>query len=330
MARIVSGIKPTGTPHLGNYLGMIKPSLDIALHHDAHYFVADYHALNAGPDPKVLRRHTYEVAATFLALGLDPARSALYRQSDVPEISVLGTVLATVTPKGLLNRAHAYKAAVDGNRASGRSDDAGINMGLFTYPLLMAADVLGPQAQLVPVGHDQRQHLEITRDIATAFNARHPGALTVPDAVVDQRTMTVIGTDGRKMSKSYGNVIPILAPLGDIERAVMSIVTDSRPAADPKDPDQDLVYQLFALVAPPEETAALRARYVAGGLRYVDVKCDLARALDDVFSGPRKRFADLMAEPDHIEEILAAGAERVRPLVADTLASVHAATGVGR
>jgi tryptophanyl-tRNA synthetase len=330
MARIISGIKPTGTPHLGNYLGMIRPALDLAVHHDAHYFVADYHALNLGPDPSELRRRTHEVAATFLALGLDPARTALYRQSDVPEICALATILGAVTPKGLLNRAHAYKAAVDGNRAAGRSDDAGVNMGLFSYPLLMAADVLGPRAEMVPVGSDQSQHLEIARDIAAAVNARHPGLLTVPDAVVDDRTMTVVGTDGRKMSKSYGNVIPILAPVDELERAVMSIVTDSRPAAEPKDPDGDLVFRLFSLLAPAQETAALRARYLAGGLRYVDAKRGLLRVLDVTFRRPRERFAALMAEPGRIEASLAAGAQRVRPLAAHTLAAVHAAAGLGR
>ena len=207
----VTGIKPSGTPHLGNYLGMIRPALALVERTEAVYFVADYHAMTTTRDPVVLRTQSREVAATWLALGFDADRSVLYRQSDLPEVCELTWILSCVTPKGLLNRAHAYKAAVQDNVGAGRDDDAGVSMGLFDYPLLMAADILIHRADLVPVGLDQQQHVEITRDIAHAFNAQYGEVFVVPEALIDERVMTITGIDGRKMSKSYDNVVPILA-----------------------------------------------------------------------------------------------------------------------
>lgn len=328
MARIVTGIKPTGAPHLGNYLGMIEPALLLASEHDAYYFIADYHALNTGPDPDALRRRSFEVAATFLALGLDPDRSTLYRQSQTPAIFELAQILAAVTPKGLLNRAHAYKAAVADNRGREEDDDVGVNMGLYTYPLLMAADILGPAGDRVPVGADQKQHLEITRDIAETFNARYGPTLTAPDPVIDERVMTVPGTDGRKMSKTYGNTVPIFGDPDTIRAAVMGIVTDSRAVEDRKDPQQDVTFRLFELVGDPAAVAQLRNRYLTGGLRYVDAKTELTDRLIQRFEPARAQYEYLLANPAEVEEVLAAGAQRARQRTDETLAEVKSAVGV--
>jgi tryptophanyl-tRNA synthetase len=330
MSKIVTGIKPTGTPHLGNFFGMIRPALHLATEHDAYYFVADLHALNTAPHPDALRRNTIEAAAIFLALGLDPERSVLYRQSDVPEVCELAQLLAAVTPKGLLNRAHAYKAATSANRERGLDTDDGVNMGLYGYPLLMAADILALGADLVPVGRDQRQHLEITRDIAVAFNAAYEPIFGLPEAVVDDSAEVVPGVDGRKMSKSNDNTIPILAEPEAVRRAVMSIVTDARPIDEPKDPDGDVIFQLFQLVAADDEVEALAARYRAGGLRYADAKRLLAEALIDRFAEPRVAYRNLVEEPAAVDAVLVSGAEVVRTLAAQTLARVHSVVGMSR
>ena len=328
MARIVTGIKPTGPPHLGNYLGMIRPALDLAAQHDGYYFIADYHALNTAPDPDELHRRSIVTAATLLALGLDPSRTALYRQSDVPEVFELTALLATVTPKGLLNRAHAYKAAVADNEHVGRHVDHGVNMGLFTYPLLMAADILAPGGELVPVGRDQNQHLDITRDVATAFNARVGPVLTLPDAYIQERNHTVLGTDARKMSKGYGNTIPVLASPDVLRKAVMGIVTDSSPVEAVKDPDRDVVFQLFRLVASYDEVEQLRQRYLAGGLGYGEAKQLLLDVLVETFAPARARFADIFDAPDDIARILRDGARQTRQLATLTLERARDAIGI--
>ena len=328
MARIVTGIKPTGVPHLGNYLGMIRPALELATRHDAYYFVADYHALNTAPEPDEVHRLSLVAAATMLALGLDPARTALYRQSDVPEVFELATLLATATPKGLFNRAHAYKAAVEANERRGQSPDSGVNMGLFTYPLLMAADILTPSAELVPTGRDQRQHLDIARDVATSFNARLGPVLTVPQGHSDAQVHTVVGTDGRKMSKSYRNTIPVLASPDDLRKAVMSIVTDSRPVEAVKDPEQDTVFGLFELLAPPHEVERLREGYLAGGLGYGKAKHALFEILVETFAEARERFVELMAAPDEVGRILDHGAQQVRQHARRTLEQARDAIGI--
>lgn len=330
MTTIVTGMKPTGTPHLGNHLGMIEPTVRLAADQDAYVFVADLHALNTNPDPAALRRHVHEGAATFLALGLDPQRSVLYRQSDVPEVSELAQLLAAVTPKGLLNRAHAYKAAVAANRDRGLDRDAGVNVGLYGYPLLMTADVLALGADQVPVGGDQQQHLEIARDIAGAFNATYGPTFTLPEAVVDDRVQLVPGTDGRKMSKSNGNTIPVLDDPQEVHRAVMRIVTDTRPVEEPKDADQDVIFRLYRLVADPAATADLATRYREGGLRYVDAKRALATALIDGFSGARAVYRELLDDPATLEATLAAGAERASTLAAHHLDAVREVVGLGR
>jgi len=328
MAIALTGIKPTGTPHLGNYLGMIRPALALAVDHDAYYFVADAHALNTTPEPAEVGQFTQQAAATLLALGLNPERSVLYRQSDVLEVFQLSSILACVTPKGLLNRAHAYKAAVDANVAGGRDPDAGVNMGLYTYPVLMAADILCLAAQRVPVGLDQRQHLEIARDIAQGFNRRYGEVLTVPEAAIVPRVATIPGLDGRKMSKSYGNTIPIFGGPDDLRRAVQRIVTDSRPPHEPRDPDSDLIFQLFQHVAPAPDVDVMRRRLREGGLGYAAAKRRLFEALEATFGDARRRYVELVEDPAEISRILTYGGARVRLRAARVLATVRDAVGL--
>lgn len=325
----VTGIKPTGTPHLGNYLGLIQPALKLAETYDAYYFIADFHALTTVSDGRELRDLSYEVAATWLALGLDPEQTTLYRQSDVPQVTELTWILFCSTAKGLLNRAHAYKAAVDDNLEAGRDPDAGIHMGLFNYPVLMAADILYPGADIVPVGADQRQHLEITDDIAEAFNATYGPVLKVPDALIDERVMTIPGLDGRKMSKSYNNVIPILGSSASLRKAVMRIKTDSRPPEEPKDPETDSIFALFRLVAPPDLVESMRNRYLAGGMGYGQAKQELFEVLDDIFHEPRQRFEELYADRSYLDEILDAGRKRVEQRGDEILSRVREAVGAG-
>ena len=329
MKLAVTGIKPTGTPHLGNYLGMIRPALELVGEHEAFYFIADYHALTSLTDGEQVRTLSYEVAATWLALGLDPARAALYRQSDVPEVCELAWILSCVTPKGLLNRAHAYKAAAEDNRRRERDPDAGVNAGLYSYPILMAADILFPGAEAVPVGLDQKQHLEIADDIASAFNGIYGPILTIPEPIIDPRVMIIPGLDGRKMSKSYGNVIPILAAPDVLRKAVMRIRTDSRRPDEPKDPETDLIYQLYRQVAPESAVASMHARYQRGGLGYGQAKEELFTALDELFRTPRERYREILADRPAIDAILTAGAAKARARGASILARVREAVGAG-
>jgi tryptophanyl-tRNA synthetase len=328
MAISLTGIRPTGTPHLGNYLGMFCPALELARDHEALCFIADLHALIDVRDPDALRARTRELAAAWLALGLDPATASVYRQSDVPETTEAMWLLATVTTKGLLNRAHAYKAAVAANRSGGRDADAGVTVGLYGYPLLMAADILAPCADVVPVGRDQGQHVEIARELARAFNGAYGDVLRLPTAAVDPAVMTVPGLDGRKMSKSYGNAIAVFADPDELRRCVMRIVTDSRPPEEPKDPDDDTIFGLYREFADAGDVRAMRARYRAGGLGYGEAKEALFEALDARLRGPRARFAELMADPGELERVLAAGAQRARALVSVTVARMRAAVGI--
>jgi tryptophanyl-tRNA synthetase len=312
---LVSGIQPSGTLHLGNYVGMMRPALELARRYDAYYFIADYHALTTVQDGGRLRDLTYEVAATWLALGLDPDRVTLYRQSDVPEVCELAWILFSVTPKGLLNRAHAYKAAVDENRTRGLDPDSGVDMGLYTYPVLMTADILfaaNDAVPLVPVGRDQKQHVEMADDIAGAFNAIYGPLLPRPEALIDERVMTIPGLDGRKMSKSYNNVVPILASPLEIRKAVRRIKTDSRRPEEPKDPEDDLIFQLFRHVAPQEAVHTMQERYRAGGIGYGEAKEELITALDRTFRDARDHYQQLVGDRGAIDRVLAWGAEDVR------------------
>jgi tryptophanyl-tRNA synthetase len=326
MPRTITGIKPTGRPHLGNYLGMMQPALELARSGEALFFVADYHALTIPPAEQV-RERVLDLAATLIAFGLDTERNVLYRQSDLPELCELTWILGCTCPKGLLNRAHAYKAAVADNEAHGRAADQGIGAGLFSYPVLMAADILAHRAEAVPVGRDQRQHVEIARDVAESFNRIYGPVLVVPEAVVDERVMTVPGLDGRKMSKSYGNQIPLSAAPDEIRRLVARIVTDSRAPAEPKEPDTILA--LYRSVAPEADARDLERRYRAGGVGYAEAKAMLAEAVERLLAPARQRHAELMADPQGLKDILARGAERARASAAPVLRAVRAATGLG-
>lgn len=325
---VLTGIKPSGTPHLGNYLGMIRPALALSARFRAFYFIADLHALTTVRDPRQLRHLSHEAAATWLALGLDPTEVVLYRQSDLPEVCELAWVLSCVTPKGLLNRSHAYKAATDSNREAGREPDHGINAGLFYYPILMAADILAVSTNLVPVGLDQKQHLEVARDVADSFNATFRPVLTVPQPVIAPEVATVPGTDGRKMSKSYDNVIPIFGDPSVLRTRVMRIVTDSTRPDEPKNPDTCTVFALYRHFAPRHEVEQTRDRYFQGGIAYSEVKEALFQHVQRKFRRAQGRYQDLMAAPQRLDEILKDGATRVRPLVRAVTRQVREAVGL--
>ncbi len=324
----LTGIKPTGQPHIGNYLGMIKPALELAETYQALYFIADYHALTTVRDKKELVYLTHQATATWLALGLNPDEVIFYRQSDIPEVFELSWVLSCFTAKGLLNRAHAYKAIVDDNIAEGREADKNINSGLFTYPVLMAADILLYGTHIVPVGLDQQQHLEITRDVALTFNGNYGNILTIPEAVIRKEVMTIPGIDGRKMSKSYNNVIPIFAPSNQVRKPVMRIVTDSKLPEDPKDPDECNVFSIYQHFADADAVAAKRELYLNGGLAYGEMKKELFGLLEDTFSDKRDRYNDLMDNPDELDKILEEGGKKARDIAVPILAKVRKAVGV--
>jgi tryptophanyl-tRNA synthetase len=328
MNRVVTGIQPSGIPHLGNYFGMILPALALAREASAVYFVADYHALTTVRDPAGLRALTYDVTATWLALGLDANESILYLQSDLPEVCELSWLLGCVLAKGMLNRGHAYKSLLDENRRVGRPDDAGVSAGVFNYPLLMAADILVHDADVVPVGEDNRQHIEITRDVATAFNASYGDVFKIPTGQISADVAIVPGTDGRKMSKSYGNVVPIFAEADEIARRVTRIVTDSRRPDEPKDPDTCTVHGLYRLVATGEQAAAAAARYRAGSIGYQEAKELLIDAYEQRFGAARDRHRDLLADRAHLRRVLTDGAERVRAAVRERVQHARAAVGI--
>ncbi|MFN2198862.1 MAG: tryptophan--tRNA ligase [Anaerolineales bacterium] len=324
----LSGIKPSGTPHLGNYLGFIKPALEMVQDYQALYFIADYHALTTIRDGKTLRSLTYEIAATLLALGLDPDEVVIFRQSDVPELFELTWILNCFTPKGLMNRAHAYKAAVDQNTEMERDPDAGVNMGLYTYPTLMASDILLYGSEVVPVGQDQRQHVEITRDIALAFNHTYGDVLVVPEAVIQEDVASIPGLDGRKMSKSYDNVIPIFAPPKLLRKKIMQIVTDSSRPEDPKNPDADNVFNIYKYFATPEQVEHTRQRYLHGGLAYSEIKQELFEILEDKFSSARTTYDNFIANPQELDTILLEGAGKARMIGNRLMRKVRKAVGV--
>lgn len=324
----LTGIQPSGTPHVGNYLGMIRPALDLARDYDAYYFLADGHALTTVRDPNLLREQTYEIAAVMLALGLDPDRVVFYRQSDVPEVFDLAWILSCVTPKGLLNRAHAYKDAVAENDAAGRPPDDGISMGLFGYPVLMAADILIVDAHVVPVGSDQKQHVEMSRDIAESFNRTYGDVLVLPEPLIDDSVATITGLDGRKMSKSYGNVIPIFASDAEQRKLVKRIVTDSRRPEEPKDPNTDNLFRIYEQFAAADNVEAMRRRYLEGGVGYGEVKEELADLLIERFAEPRATYEKLMADRSLIDAVLVAGAARARDVSRGVLGRVRQAVGL--
>jgi tryptophanyl-tRNA synthetase len=327
---LLTGITTTGTPHLGNYVGAIRPAIEASRRDDARsfYFLADYHALVKNRDPEKVRQSSLEVAATWLALGLDTERSIFYRQSDIPEILELNWILTTVTAKGLMNRAHAYKAAVQANQDAGDADpDKGVTMGLFCYPILMAADILMFGAHKVPVGRDQKQHVEMARDIAQRFNHLYGETFVLPEAVIDDNTAVLTGLDGRKMSKSYGNTIPVFAPASQLRKLIMRIKTNSLEPGVPKDTEGSTLFDIYRAFATPAETAVMRERFAAG-IGWGDLKKELFEYLEAHLGGPRAEYERLMADPGHVERVLRAGAERARAEATPFLARIRAAVGI--
>lgn len=325
----LTGIKPTGTPHIGNYFGAIKPALALTESYESRYFIADYHALNSERDPERLKQQTREVAATWLACGLDPEQSLVYKQSAVPETFELTTILMAFTPKGLMNRAHAYKAAVDQNRDAGKDPDKGINMGLYTYPVLMAADILLFNANVVPVGKDQKQHIEMTVDIAETINSTYKEELlVVPEPLINETSQVIPGMDGRKMSKSYNNTIPLFLPSKKLRKMVMKIVTNSQGIEEPKEPEGCNLFGLYTLFATAEEQAALAGRYRAGGMGWGEAKQALFEAMEREIAPFRERYDALMADPTHIDRVLAEGADRAREIASQTVGRLRKAIGI--
>lgn len=321
MARILTGIQSTGVPHLGNVLGAIRPAIAMSTQpgNDSFLFIADLHSLTQIKDPALLQANTYGVAATWLACGLDTKRTVFYRQSDVPEVTELTWYLSCFFPYSRLALAHSFKDKAD------RLED--VNAGLFTYPMLMAADILLYDAHYVPVGKDQLQHLEMTRDVAERFNHQMGETFVVPQAKTDQQLMVVPGTDGEKMSKSRGNVISLFSPEKDLKKEVMNIVTDSKPLEAPKDPETCSVFNLFRLVAPAEAVTTMAANYRAGGYGYGHAKKELLAALLDGFRAERETFARLIEDRAELDARLKEGEEKARAVASVVLARVRAKLG---
>ena len=327
--RFLTGITPSGTPHLGNYVGSIRPSVLASKRADVEsfYFLADYHALIKIDEPARIQRSTLEIAASWLAAGLDPERVTFYRQSDIPEIPELTWLLTCVTGKGALNRAHAYKAQVDKNAAAGVDTDADVSAGLFMYPVLMAADILMFNAHYVPVGRDQVQHIEIARDIASSFNHRYGDNFTLPEAAIEESVATLPGLDGRKMSKSYDNTIPMFASAKELKKLIAGIVTDSRAPGEPKEVEGSALYQIFQAFASETESATLRQAY-ADGISWADAKQVLFERVDRELAPMRERYDALINDPGKIEAILLAGAQKARALSAPFAARLRHAVGL--
>jgi tryptophanyl-tRNA synthetase len=318
--RILSGIQPSGKLHIGNYFGMMRPALDLAQKGEAFYFIADYHALTSVSDPAEMRQNSLDVALDFLACGLDPARTVFYRQSDVPQVTELAWILACLTPLPMLENCVSYKDKV----AQGLTPNAG----LFTYPVLQAADILIVQSHVVPVGKDQKQHIEVTRDIAGAFNRQFGEVFTIPDASIREAVAVLPGTDGRKMSKSYGNTIEIFGDEKATKKRVMSIVTDSQPMEAPKtDLDKNLPLQLLRVIA-PDKAAEQEAKLAAGGYGYGELKKTLLATLLDYFAPHRQKRTELVGNMDYVEQVLREGATRANAVANATMAKVRKAVGL--
>jgi tryptophanyl-tRNA synthetase len=318
--RILSGIQPSGVLHIGNYFGMMRPAIALQEQGEAFYFVADYHALTSLQDPKALRENSRRVALDFLACGLDPGRAALFLQSDVPQVTELAWILSTVTPVSRLELAHSYKDKVARGMPA--------NAGLFTYPVLMAADILIYDSDAVPVGKDQKQHIEITRDIATRINDTYGEVFKLPEPRIHAATETVLGLDGHKMSKSYGNTIDLFGDQKETRKRVMSIVTDSTAVDAPKDPANSNIVQLYSLFATEQETTALRESFRKGGTGYGEYKKQLFDKLWEFFAPMRKRREEILADPNYIDAVLADGAKRANAIAGAVMQRVRAAVGL--
>jgi len=319
--RVLSGIQPSGRLHIGNFFGATRQHLQLQAEHDCFYFIADYHALTSNPSPADVAQHTLDVTMDYIALGLDTEKTVFWRQSDVPEVTELTWLLSCVTPMGLLQRCTSYKEKV----AQGISP----NHGLFAYPVLQAADILIYKSDLVPVGADQKQHIEVTRDIAARFNNAYGEVFTLPAEHIIEQVAVVPGTDGRKMSKSYGNTIEIFEPEKGVRKKIMRIVTDSTPVEKPKDPDKCNVFALLKLVASPDELAGWENRYRNGGMGYSETKKRLAELLIDYFKPFRQKRTELENNIDYVKKVLANGAERAKAVAVKTLAQARKAVGLG-
>ncbi len=328
--RVLTGITTTGTPHLGNYVGAIRPSIEASRDTsiESFFFLADYHALIKCQDPELVRQSSKEIAATWLALGLDTDNAVFYRQSDVPEITELTWVLCCNAAKGLMNRAHAYKAAVQDNTDAGEDPDFGITMGLFSYPVLMAADILMFNAEKIPVGRDQIQHVEMARDIGQRFNHNFADVFTLPEAVVGDDVAVLRGLDGRKMSKSYNNTIPLFQSPKQLRKSINKIKTNLLEPGEPKDPDDSTVFQIWAAFASESETARMRQAF-ADGIAWGEAKKQLFELIDAEIGEARERYNSLMENPEHIEQQLLKGAERAREHASILMNRVREAVGIG-
>ena len=320
LPRILSGIQPSGLLHIGNYFGMIQPAIALQNEGEAFYFIANYHALTSVRDPETLRENSRRVAVDFLACGFDPERGVLFLQSDVPQVTELSWILSTVAPMGLLERAHSYKDKL----ARGMPASAG----LFTYPVLQAADILIYDSDIVPVGKDQKQHIEIARDLAVKMNETYGNVFKLPEPRIQAETETVPGTDGQKMSKSYGNTIDIFGDEKETRKRVMSIVTDSKPVEAPKDHATSTIFQLFSLFSSKDEIAETREKFQKGGTGYGDFKKQLFEKLWAYFSPMRKRREELLADKLYVDNILVHGAQRANEVADDVMTRVRAAVGL--
>ncbi len=324
---VLTGIKPTGSPHIGNYFGAIKPAIEKISEnkYNCCYFIADYHALTTVSSAIEFKNYCYEIAATWLAAGLDPDKALFYKQSDLPEVFELNWILCNVTPKGLMDRAHAYKAATDANKEKGEDIDLDVNMGLYNYPILMAADIVLLNSNLVPVGLDQKQHIEFARDIAGYFNKKYGKNLVIPNELIDKEVCTLVGLDGRKMSKSYNNTIPLFCTEKELRKKVMSIVTDSTLPTEPKNTDST-VFTLYKLFASKEETEEMQARFL-NGISWAEAKGALYEKMNAYLSPMREKYNYYMEHKEIIDKILSEGAEKARKIAKETLIRVRKAIG---
>ena len=327
--RVLTGITTTGTPHLGNYVGAIRPTVQASrdTSTDGFYFLADYHALIKCDEPARIQRSTLEIAASWIASGLDPEKVTFYRQSDIPEIPELTWLLTCVTGKGVLNRAHAYKAAVDKNNAAGHDPDSDVSAGLFMYPVLMGADILMFKAHKVPVGRDQIQHIEMARDMASSFNHLYSEHFVLPEAVVEESVALLPGLDGRKMSKSYNNTIPLFAPAAQMRKQISAIVTDSKAPGEPKATEGSALFQIYQAFASTEETAAM-ARAYADGIGWGDAKQMLFERIDREIAPMREHYQALIDNPAQMDKILLAGADKARQLATPFMRELRHAVGL--
>lgn len=328
---VLTGIKPTGRIHLGNYIGAIKPALDLAKNPENQpiYFIADYHGLTKIHDQRELRELSYGIAATWLALGLDPNQAIFYKQSDVPEIFELTWILSCFSPKGLMNRAHAYKGIVDQNVQHGKEADLGVNMGLFTYPILMAADILLFQTQIVPVGKDQVQHVEIARDLADAFNKNYGETFILPEYQIEEKTAVLPGLDGRKMSKSYNNTIPLFEDPKQLRKLINKLKTDSSAPNEPKNPDTSTIYALYKEFADDNQMQEMKKRYQEG-IGWGEAKQELFEVMNAFLHEPRERYNELMNNPKKLDLILQEGAEKARNLASPFSQEIREKIGISR